>query len=238
MTGAERRAAILRALDEAGAARPISGEALGARLGVSRQVIVQDIALLRAEGHAVVSTNRGYALTPAAAPATSAAPVCRLVKVRHTIDQIAEELDLIVDRGGRVEDIMVNHRTYGLVRAPLNVKSRRDVRHFLDDLAAGISSPLLTLTDGYHFHHVSADTPEELDEIVAALGAHGMLARLTDYERERMASGDGEACDDLDADARDADDADDARDARDADDARDARPASACDADDPPTRPL
>ena len=216
MTGAERRAAILRALDEAGAARPISGEALGARLGVSRQVIVQDIALLRAEGHAVVSTNRGYALTPAPAPAVAtAAPVRRLVKVRHTIDQIAEELDLIVDRGGRVEDIMVNHRTYGLVRAPLNVKSRRDVRHFLDDLAAGISSPLLTLTDGYHFHHVSADTPEELDEIVAALGAHGMLARLTDYERERMASGDGEACD-----------------------ARDARLASPHDADDPPTRSL
>ncbi len=226
MTGAERRAAILRALDEAGAARPISGEALGARLGVSRQVIVQDIALLRAEGHAVVSTNRGYALAPApaAAPATSAAPVRRLVKVRHTIDQIAEELDLIVDRGGRVEDIMVNHRTYGLVRAPLNVKSRRDVRHFLDDLAAGISSPLLTLTDGYHFHHVSADTPEELDEIVAALGAHGMLARLTDYERERMTAGDGEACDGLDA--------------HDAHDADDARPASACDADDPPTRSL
>jgi transcriptional regulator of NAD metabolism len=179
MTGAERRAEILRVLGEAGPGHPVSGEALGGRLGVSRQVIVQDVALLRAEGRAVASTNRGYSLGPAG-------PARRLVKVRHTADQIAEELDLVVDLGGRVDDIMVNHRTYGLVSAPLNVKSRRDARRFLDELAAGISSPLLTLTDGYHFHHISADTPEDLDEIVAALGEHGMLAELTDYEREAL----------------------------------------------------
>lgn len=179
MTGDERRAAILQTLQAASA--PVSATALGGQLGVSRQVIVQDIALLRSAGNAIQATNRGYVLQ--AAP--QAQPQ-RLVKVRHTRAQIKEELDTVVDCGGCVEDVMVNHRTYGTMTAPLGVRTRRDVERFIAELEAGISSPLCTLTDGYHFHHISAATPEQLDEIEAALGAAGFIAPLTDYERQAL----------------------------------------------------
>ena len=179
MTGEERRNRIVDILMAASA--PVSGQALATELDVSRQVIVQDIALLRTSGRVIASTNRGYVLDGG----TAADPV-RLVKVKHTQDQIEDELNRVVDLGGCVMDVMVNHRTYGPITAPLDIKSRRDVRHFLDDLAAGISAPLSTVTDGYHFHHISAESDEILDEIVADLDAAGYIAPLTDFERERF----------------------------------------------------
>ena len=179
MTGDERRAAILQTLQASSA--PVSATALGGQLGVSRQVIVQDIALLRSAGNAIQATNRGYLLQAAPAPLPQ-----RLFKVRHTREQIKEELDIVVDCGGCVEDVMINHRTYGTITAPLGVRTRRDVERFLAELEAGISSPLSTLTDGYHFHHISAATSEQLDEIEAALSAAGCTAPLTDYERQTL----------------------------------------------------
>lgn len=176
MTNSSRRAEIIKTLQDT--KTPLSGAALGERLGVSRQVIVQDIALLRTSGHDIISTNRGYLLKE------SDANPCRLVKVRHDFDQIEEELNLIVDLGGCVEDVLVNHRTYGRLEAPLNVKSRRDVQRFLTDLQNGVSSPLSAITSGYHFHHISAESQEMLDEIVEALDERGFLAEWTPYERE------------------------------------------------------
>lgn len=175
MTGDERRAAIRRTL--AAAQAPVSATALGQQLGVSRQVIVQDIALLRSSGVDVQATNRGYLLQPAAPQR----PV-RLLKVRHSSAQIREELYAVVDCGGCVEDVMVNHRTYGRMSAPLKIATRRDAERFLDELASGVSSPLSAITDGYHFHHISAATEEQLDEIEAALAAAGFTAPLTPYE--------------------------------------------------------
>ena len=114
MTGDERRAAIRRTL--AAAQAPVSATALGQQLGVSRQVIVQDIALLRSSGVGVQATNRGYLLQPAAPQR----PV-RLLKVRHSPAQIREELYAVVDCGGCVEDVMVNHRTYGRMLSLIHI---------------------------------------------------------------------------------------------------------------------
>lgn len=182
--GEKRRLHILELLEQVGG--PVAGSTLAEKTGVSRQVVVQDIALLRSAGHGVVATNRGYLLERGTDPAAAGARPSRLIKVRHTPAQTADELNAIVDLGGHVENVMVNHRTYGQVEAPLNIKSRRDVRRFLDDLAAGVSSPLMTITDGYHFHRVSADTPEQLDEIETALGELGFLAQLTAFERTAL----------------------------------------------------
>lgn len=176
MTNSSRRAEIIRTLQKSHT--PLSGTALGERLGVSRQVIVQDIALLRTSGYDIISTNRGYLLNG------SDANPCRLIKVRHGSDRIEEELNLIVDLGGCVEDVLVNHRTYAKLEAPLNIKNRRDVQKFVQDLRNGVSSPLSAITSGYHFHHISAESQEVLDEIVEALGKKGFLAEWTPYERE------------------------------------------------------
>lgn len=173
MTGNERRNQILKMLIESDS--PLSGQALGQELGVSRQVIVQDIALLRTAGKQIESTNRGYVLK------SSADPIRRL-KVRHTNEETETELNAIVDLGGNVLDTVVNHRTYGRIEAQLGIRSRRDVRAFMHKLETGVSAPLMNVTDGYHFHHISAESEEVLDEIEAALEDLGFIAPLTEYE--------------------------------------------------------
>ena len=109
MTGSERRQELLQLLS--GTQTPLSGTALAKHFDVSRQVIVQDMALLRAQGHEVLSTNRGYLIQ---APLR----VSRIFKVFHTSEQIADELCTIVDLGGTAEDVFVHHKIYGQSRHP------------------------------------------------------------------------------------------------------------------------
>ena len=173
MTGAERRKALLAMMRET--EKPLSGTALGKRTGVSRQVVVQDMALLRTEGYPIISTARGYLM--------EASKGCtRLFKVCHTNEQVENELTTIVDLGGTVVNVMVNHRIYGKLDAQLNIKNRRDVAKFLDDINTGKSTPLLNVTSGYHFHLVSAETEEVLNEIEEALREKNYLTELLPYE--------------------------------------------------------
>lgn len=175
MTGNERRKMILSALRET--ETPLSGEKLGKAAHVSRQVVVQDIALLRTEGYPIVSTNRGYLM---ALPHRR----MRTLKCHHTVEQTEDELITIVDLGGEVVDVVVNHRVYGKMSAMLNIKNRRDVKHYIDSIRSGKSSPLMLVTSGYHFHHIAADSEEALDEIEAALQEKGYLAEVFPYEDE------------------------------------------------------
>ena len=143
--------------------RPVSGSALAKTFQVSRQVIVQDIALIRAEGNNVISTNRGYILN---APHT----VSRIFKVHHTDADLENELCGIVDLGG-----MVNHRVYGHIEAELNIGSRRQVENFMEDIRNGKSSPLKNITSDYHYHKVEAESEEILDMIQDMLKRRGFL---------------------------------------------------------------
>lgn len=183
--GRARRERILETLR--GTEQPLSGSALARELDVSRQVVVQDIALLRADGHDVVATSRGYVLREGSAPSVPT----RLVKVHHTLEQLGDELTCIVDLGGTVLNVMVNHRVYGAISADLNVRSRRDVERYLDGIRSGKSFPLMTVTSGYHFHRITADSEEALDEIEAALAARGYLAEVFPYERDISGSAAG-----------------------------------------------
>lgn len=181
MTGKERRDAIVKALHDAEA--PVSGRALAQAVGVSRQVVVQDMALLRADGHDIVATSRGYTLRES----DRASVPTRLIKVRHTVDELGDELNTIVDLGGAALNVMVNHRVYGTITADLDVRNRRDVERYLEGIRSGKSFPLMTVTSGYHFHRIAADSEEELDEIEAALAAKGYLAEVLPYEKEVVA---------------------------------------------------
>ncbi|MCC8017095.1 MAG: transcription repressor NadR [Lachnospiraceae bacterium] len=173
MSGNERRQEISRLL--AGADHAVSGKELAERFAVSRQVIVQDIALLRANGEQIVSTNLGYLM-----PVKS--QVSRVFKVYHTDEQMEEELALVVDHGGTVQDVFVYHKTYGVIRADLNIRSRLDIRRFSDDIRTGKSTPLKNITSGYHYHTVIAPSEEILDLIQQELEEHHFLAQLLDYE--------------------------------------------------------
>lgn len=173
LTGTDRRKKILFLMRDSDA--PLSGTQLGRETGVSRQVVVQDIALLRTQGHPIVSTARGYLLD-------EPKQAMRLIKVYHTEEQVEDELTTIVDLGGSVVNVIVNHKIYGKVEAPLDIKNRRDVYRFVQDLRTGKSTPLLSVTSGYHFHKIVAENEEILDEIEDALRAKNYLAELFDYE--------------------------------------------------------
>lgn len=173
MTGTDRRKRLLFLMRESDI--PLSGSVLGKETGVSRQVVVQDIALLRTEGYPIVSTARGYFLA-------ESRQHTRMIKVYHTNDQVEDELTTIIDLGGYVQNVMVNHRVYGKVTVPLIIRNRRDIQNFVRDLKTGKSTPLSNLTSGYHFHKIEAESEEVLDEIEEALRQKNYLAELLPYE--------------------------------------------------------
>ena len=166
MTGSDRRQEILKNIKESD--RPVSGSKLAKDYDVSRQVIVQDIALLRASGYDIISTNRGYVLE---------GQTCaeRVFKVRHTDEQLETELCTIVDLGGQVKNVMVNHKVYGHIEAELGITSRRKVKEFLADIESGKSTPLKNITSDYHYHTVTADSEETLGMIEEELSKLGFL---------------------------------------------------------------
>lgn len=180
MNGETRRSEILKVLSSS--EKAVSATALAEKFGVSRQVIVQDIALLRASGNDIISLARGYRIEKPTS--------CRRVfKVCHSSDDVERELNLITDMGGYVVDVFIYHRMYGTVRASLNIKSRRDVRNFVSDLNSGKSSPLSSATSGYHYHTVEAETEQILDAIASELESAGFTAPFQEYEPPELNAG-------------------------------------------------
>lgn len=156
---------------------PISGQKLAEKFGVSRQIIVRDIATLKAQGLDVLSTNRGYYVE-------SRQRYSRVVKVRHTDEETRDELLTVVNLGGVVVDVFVKHRVYGKLCAPLHIATQLDVQRFLDDLKSGKSTPLKNVTASYHYHTIEAATEETLDAIVEALRKKKFLADRLYYEEK------------------------------------------------------
>ena len=142
--GATRRIELMNRLKQEN--RPLSGTELAKEFGVSRQVIVQDIALLRATNRNILSTNKGYVLYD---PEHGQNLCRRIFAVNHTDAQMQEELYLIVDCGGYVCDVIVEHETADL--------------------------PLKVLTGNSHLHTVEADSEKILDEIETRLAEKGFL---------------------------------------------------------------
>lgn len=169
MKADERREEILALLGNT--ARPITAGFLSEKFAVSRQVIVQDIALLRAGGYDVISTSRGYVLG-------SGVRAERVFKCRHDLKQIIEEGNIIISNGGKVEDIFVNHRVYGRISARLELSTMTHVEELYRSLVSGASKPLMSVTDGYHYHTVSADDEKTLDKIGEALKKAGFIIEI------------------------------------------------------------
>ena len=166
MTGVQRRKKILEMLGQS--STPLSGGALGRAVGVSRQVVVQDIALLRTEGHPVLATARGYVLE---VPHQTE----RLFKMCHTTEQTREELNTIVDLGGHILDVVVAHEIYGQITCDLIINSRQDAKSFVEQCEKSHAKGLSTLTDGVHYHTIEAETEDVLDRIEQTLSEKGYL---------------------------------------------------------------
>ena len=144
MDAQQRRQMIASRLAES--SQPLSAGSLAQELSVSRQIIVGDVALLRAGGLDITATPRGYLLPRGAAGVT-----CTLA-CRHTALQMEEELNAIVDQGCTVLDVVVEHPIYGQLTGPLHLSSRYDVAQFLTRCAQSAAAPLSQLTEGVHLH--------------------------------------------------------------------------------------
>lgn len=169
MKAEKRREEILSLLGNTD--NPIPANVLKDKFNVSRQVIVQDIALLRANGYDITSTNRGYVLNVKV-------QALRVFKCRHSFEEIVDEGVLVIEAGGRIEDIYVNHRVYGRISARLGLYNRTNVEELYRSLVSGASKPLMSVTDGYHYHTVSADSEEVLDIIEKTLREKGFLIEI------------------------------------------------------------
>ena len=162
MEGQKRREKIIKILS--GRMEPITGSELSKMLGVSRQVIVQDIALLRASDINILSTTKGYLIYP-----SDHSKAKRSIKVIHSTDQIEDELCTIVDNGGKLLDVYVVHEIYGEITTELVIQNRQDVYDFVKKVKEQKIVPLKELTAGVHMHTIEADSEATLDRIERAL---------------------------------------------------------------------
>ena len=156
MKVAERRKAMVQIL--LSSREPISGGELAQRFHISRQIIVQDITVLKGTGYEILSTSRGYVMQKS--------PLAeRVFKVKHTTEQTEDELTRIVNLGGTVVDVFVWHKVYGKIEAALNIFSPMHVKQFMEGVRTGQSTELMHVTGGYHYHTVRADNDAVLDRI-------------------------------------------------------------------------
>ncbi|WP_077325187.1 transcription repressor NadR [Virgibacillus siamensis] len=168
--GEERRNMILTWLKDA--EKPLSGKILAEKTNVSRQVIVQDVSLLKAKGEPIVATARGYVYFTENG---QTAKFTRTIVVNHRLEDTALELNTLVDHGVKVKNVMVEHPIYGDLTGSLMIKSRMDVDAFLHKLKQTEASLLSRLTDGVHLHAIEADTEEQLDKACQVLRVEGIL---------------------------------------------------------------
>ena len=170
MNAAQRRETILERLSRA--ETPVSASALAAQLGVSRQIVVGDVALLRAGGAQIDATPRGYQLHPAEKGYTGI-----LACVHRTEDEMRTELYTVVDQGGVVMDVAVENSLYGELRGNLNLASRYDVDNFIQQAKNAPESLLSRMTGGVHLHTLHCSDAEGFQRIKKALDEKGLLYR-------------------------------------------------------------
>lgn len=151
-------------------AEPQKGNNLAVELGVTRQVIVKDIAILRAEGINIIATPEGYMM-----PKESNLKIKRVIAVSHKPDEIEDELTCIVKFGGKVEDVIIEHPLYGEIRGMLMLKNLYDVQSFMQKCKEYKAEPLSALTRGVHIHTIEAENEETIERILNELKTRGYL---------------------------------------------------------------
>lgn len=170
MNAATRREKIIELLSNT--EKPLSASAIASQFSVSRQVIVGDIALLRASGAQIIATPRGYLLEQAKDNRNGIEIEIACI---HDDDRLAEELYTVVDLGGAMIDVTVAHSVYGQICAPLHIFSRFDADAFLDKLKTASAQPLCTLTGGIHLHRLRCPNQTVQARVLDALRAKGLL---------------------------------------------------------------
>jgi len=170
-SGATRRRRILERIR--GQKGPVPGTELARHFRVSRQCVVQDIAILRAERNDILSTPQGYRLPAKQRPDAHRA----VIACQHGPERTEEELQILVDNGVRVLDVIVEHPLYGEMRGSLTIESRAEVQEFLRQWRSTKASLLSSLTRGVYLHTVEASKPGMIARAKAQLQSRGILLK-------------------------------------------------------------
>ena len=161
MKNEERRKSIVERLKVS--KEPISATSLAKEYLVTRQIIVADIALLRASGYSISAEHKGYILNKAEEG------IIKRIVVQHGKDSVKDELYAIVDNGGKVLDVIIEHSIYGKISAELNLSSRYEVDIFEKKIKETGTNPLSLLTDGFHVHTISLKNEDSFSLIIDKL---------------------------------------------------------------------
>lgn len=166
MMASERRKCILRELENAQI--PMNASRIAKKLGVSRQVIVGDIALLRASGEDIIATPRGYIYE-------KIKNVYYTIACVHDSKDTLEELYLIVDQGCFIRDVIVEHQVYGQIVGELHIHSRRDADEFMKNLIDSKQEPLSRLTGKIHLHTIECPSEQHFTDLKKEMSRRGFL---------------------------------------------------------------
>ncbi|WFD10308.1 transcription repressor NadR [Tepidibacter hydrothermalis] len=168
----KRRESLERILKES--TNPMKGASLAQDLNVSRQVIVQDIAILRAKGINIMATPQGYII-----PSIVKEDMIKVIMSNHHcgIDEIKEELEIIIDMGAKVLDVIVEHPVYGEIRGIINISSRKELNEFVDKLESEDSKLISSLTHGTHFHTIEVKNDKVYQDILTEMDKKGYLMK-------------------------------------------------------------
>ena len=168
MEASKRRAQIVARLKENDG--PCSASMLAKEFHVSRQIVVGDVALLRAQGHQIIATPRGYVCEHQGSEG-----ILATIAVTHTNEQLAKEIYTIVDMGGALLDVIVEHPLYGQLCGNLHIYSRYDADQFFAKMESAKAAPLSQLTNGLHLHTIQCKDEDVLKRIQEALRQEGIL---------------------------------------------------------------
>jgi len=168
----ERRKEIVRILKSR--EKPIVGSELAKRFNVSRQVIVQDIAVLRARGLNIISTSNGYFIAEAKDEGKN---IVTVVCSHFGYDAMMKELSIMIEMGAKVIDVIVSHPVYGEIRCPLMLNSKYELDQFIEKVRRYKAQPLATLTDGEHIHTLEVPNEEVYRLILEKLEEEGILIK-------------------------------------------------------------
>ena len=164
-----RREHVLAAIKQQD--KPLSASVLAKKLNVSRQLIVGDVALLRAQGHEIIATARGYMIPNF----NETDQYLGKVVCQHTPDDTKDELYTIVDLDALIVNVIVEHGFYGEMTGCLNLANRKDVENFMDKVKSSEIKLLSELTMGVHLHTIACRNKAHFDEVYQALADKGYL---------------------------------------------------------------
>ena len=168
MVADNRRKNILEKLFKAEA--PFKGSYLAEIFGVTRQVIVKDIAILRAEGNKIIATPDGYIIEK-----EDRNKIKKIIAVNHKECDMIKELEIVIKYGGTIEDVIIEHPVYGEIVGKLMIKSINDLNKFDEKYKKYAGKPLSILTNGIHLHTISVDSEENMNYIKKELKDAGFI---------------------------------------------------------------